>query len=259
MRENFNFKKEYNGVKVQYTDSLSVFEREIHSYHELLFCEEEKLTLHTENRCIGLDKGDLVIIPKGVYHFFDLSKRERFKRVKISFEDEFIKERGLSLFYLGTTAVSFAEGRIRTLLERLCEVIACEGKESDFFVRSAAIMLLAELEISGIKAPLLHRKNNEIIIRTVRRISENLSSDLSVFTLAKSENVSPSFLTHNFKKEVGISLHKYVLARRMAYAKELMENGEKPTKIYISCGFGDYSSFYKAYVAYYGATPSEKK
>lgn len=94
------------------------------------------------------------------------------------------------------------------------------------------------------------------MVRITEHISHNLSGDLSVRNLAKTFNVSPSFLTHRFQKEVGISLHRYITQKRMIYARECIDAGKKPTKIFADCGYKDYSSFYKAYCDFFSMSPS---
>ena len=42
-------------------------------------------------------------------------------------------------------------------------------------------------------------------------------------------------------------------------SKQMMDAGELPTHVYTKCGFNDYSSFYRAYVKYFGTAPTEKK
>ena len=90
-------------------------------------------------------------------------------------------------------------------------------------------------------------------------VSDNLSGDLSVETIASAVNISSSGIIHSFKKELGISLHNYITQRRLIYARELIINGHQPSKIYTDCGYSDYSSFYRAYVKFFGRPPSKEK
>ena len=58
-------------------------------------------------------------------------------------------------------------------------------------------------------------------------------------------------------KELGISLYKYITEKRLIFANKLLEQGEKPTKIYVQCGYKDYPTFYKAYTKMFGKSPSK--
>jgi len=49
----------------------------------------------------------------------------------------------------------------------------------------------------------------------------------------------------------------YVRTQKCILAKNLIDNGQLPTAVYTSCGFKDYSSFYRAYIKVFGRKPSE--
>ena len=86
-----------------------------------------------------------------------------------------------------------------------------------------------------------------------------LSGNLDIKSLTEIMHISPSGITHIFKKEFGIPIHKYIMQKRLVYAKRLVKSGEQLSKIYADAGFKDYSSFYKAYTNYFGYAPSEDK
>lgn len=52
---------------------------------------------------------------------------------------------------------------------------------------------------------------------------------------------------HKFKSQTGYTLHKYIQQKRLAFSKSLIIKGHKITEIYLKCGFGDYSSFIRAF------------
>jgi AraC-like DNA-binding protein len=97
---------------------------------------------------------------------------------------------------------------------------------------------------------------DRLIAATLRYIDSNISKPLDADSIAGALSVSPSTLTHSFKQEMGISLHKYVTQKRVALAQRLIAGGSIPTKVYADCGYGDYSSFYKAYFKILGHSPS---
>ena len=92
----------------------------------------------------------------------------------------------------------------------------------------------------------------------VEYINENLKNSVSIKKLSEKLNISESALTHTFKKEMGISVHKYIQQKRLVFARKLIEEGKKPTKIYFDLGYSEYSAFYKAYFKMFGHPPSNK-
>ena len=92
--------------------------------------------------------------------------------------------------------------------------------------------------------------NNEIVFACD-------NGDIDV--LSKKMNYSQSGITHLFKKELGVSIHKYILMRRLIHARNLIKNNSKISNVHTLCGYNDYSSFYKAYTKYFGYPPSAEK
>ena len=69
--------------------------------------------------------------------------------------------------------------------------------------------------------------------------------------------VEGSQLTRIVKDATGSPVWEYITAKRLALAREKMLSGMTALRIAEECGFGDYSSFYRAYVRHYGHSPRE--
>ena len=260
MTEYFNYQFNLGEIALQFSNSLSIEEREIHSYHEILYCEGANLILRTESGILETCGKQLFVIPKGKYHMFELSGVKQFTRLKISISDAIVKKLNVGIFDYDICVISYMTQCVTFLIEKLCDMISKETNE--FYINSAIMMILAELNLNVAELNINTKEclnSNEAIFKVAEYISEHLSSNLNVELLAKTVNVSPSFLTHKFQKEVGISLHRYIVQKRMVYAKERIDLGERPSKIYVDCGYRDYSSFYKAYLNFFGVSPSQNK
>ena len=68
--------------------------------------------------------------------------------------------------------------------------------------------------------------------------------------------ISKSQLCRLFKKATGSTLWQYITIKRLTKARLMLREGEKPTKVCFACGFNDYSTFYRAYIKYYGHGPN---
>ncbi len=80
---------------------------------------------------------------------------------------------------------------------------------------------------------------------------------LSLDDLSNTFFASKYVLLREFKKYTGISIHQYLLIRRILNAQELIRSGVKPKEACIQCGFSDYSSFYRAFKARCGSSPEQ--
>lgn len=262
MKTYFDETLTYNRISFCYAKKESIDEREIHPYHEILYYLDGGATILTEHYQEKLEKGTLLFIPKESYHYFQLTEPEQFTRLKISFPD--FAELGSLLKPLmhRITIMKHANSLIRHTLDQMCQMLLNE-KASDrtqVFLYGAFWMLLAEISAEHEKSTTPdHREKGHLISRTIQYIDRHLTEEIPVSAIADRMNVSASTLSHSFKKELGISLHQYVMEKRLIYArKRLTENGS-PTKIYMECGYSDYSSFYKAYLKMFGVPPSEDK
>lgn len=257
MKNYYDYKTTIEKFQLQLSNTLSIEEREIHPYHEILYCSDVQTVLHTESRQLKLMGNNLIIIPKGQYHLFDLTNIDQFARLKIVIPEETISSLPCRALFSNIQVHKAINFHTELLIRQICEVLHEEQKHKQgFYLTSSVMMLLAELtETPPIKLEHYY-ENSSVLIQITKHISQNLSDDLSIPNLAKAMNVSPSFLTHRFQKELGISIHRYITQKRMIYARELIDSGYKPTKIYLKCGYKDYSTFYKAYCNFFHIPPS---
>ena len=92
---------------------------------------------------------------------------------------------------------------------------------------------------------------NEVI----RYVNDHLLEPLTLESLAEHFYISKYTLLHDFKSYANISVHQFILQKRILYARELMQSGVGPGSAAKQSGFNDYAGFYRAFVRYYAVTP----
>lgn len=93
--------------------------------------------------------------------------------------------------------------------------------------------------------------------RVLEYIEENLDGDLSLEAMAAEVDISPIYLARAFKAAVGQSPHRYVLARRVERAKELLRNTElQVVDVALSSGFSSQSHLSYWFQRYVGVSPA---
>lgn len=93
--------------------------------------------------------------------------------------------------------------------------------------------------------------------RVVECIEAGLDQDLSLAMLAEVANYSPHFFARAFKRQMGESLHQYVLQRRLARARQLLLHSSYPiSQIAIETGFSSQSHMTSAFRRATGRTPA---
>ena len=82
---------------------------------------------------------------------------------------------------------------------------------------------------------------------------------LSLRSISETFFLSPSQLNRLFRRASGSSCWSYIQIKRLLAARELLRQGQPATVVCETCGFHDYSTFYRAYRAHFGAAPSKKQ
>jgi len=88
-------------------------------------------------------------------------------------------------------------------------------------------------------------------------IEEHLDEELSLERLADEFYVSKYHIAHVFKDNIGLSIHQYITKKRLTHCQEAIRAKMNITEVYHTYGFGDYSSFYRAFKKEFGISPKE--
>jgi AraC-like DNA-binding protein len=93
-----------------------------------------------------------------------------------------------------------------------------------------------------------------------RYIDTHISKKMSIAQLAGSVFLSESQFHHLFKAQVGITPHQYVLTKRIALAKSLIEQGRYSlAHVADLTGFASHSAFTHAFTRLQGVSPMQFK
>lgn len=96
--------------------------------------------------------------------------------------------------------------------------------------------------------------------RLIDFICANLSGRLRLADLADVAGLSQAHLARGFRRATGMSLHRYVLQRRLERARDLLSRpGNSPRAVARRCGFADSAHLSKAYKKAFGTPPSRSR
>ena len=232
---------------------------EIHPYYEILYYIGGDATFLSEKFQEDLLPGTLLLIPRATYHQFAIRSQNEYTRLVLNFPDIEDTKGLIGSAMTGIRIIRRPEGRMTDLLKQMCQVVCSESPETErsVFLYGAFLMLFAALKMEDVEitSPRL-REEDRLISECICYIEQHFRSKISAEMIARQMNVSVSTLFHCFKKELGTSLYRYITEKRLIYAHKLISAGQKPTKVYLECGYSDYPTFYKAYRKMFGQPPS---
>lgn len=101
------------------------------------------------------------------------------------------------------------------------------------------------------------------VSRTQREIIEYLNAhfteSVTLDALAEKFFISKHYLNRVFRKATGTTVMDYLIYKRVTYVQQLLVNGVPISQAAAMAGFGDYTTFYRAYVKRFGHAPSQDR
>lgn len=99
--------------------------------------------------------------------------------------------------------------------------------------------------------------DNPHIIRAVAYIRQNMAKNLTLVKVADETHVSPSYLSHLFRKELGTTYSSYYNEMRVQYSALLLHGPRKINQVAYELGFTDCKYFSKVFKRFMGESPKE--
>lgn len=233
--------------------------KEMHTYHEIFFFIGGDAEFICELGKEKLLPGTTVIIPKETFHQFVVFGPEcDYHRCVFNFENvselnSLIDQRLAKIMLIQNDEISAIFQKLRNLIDS-----PMEQPETNILTKALFAQLLVQIK----EMPRHEPEHSPIDVITQNALScINASSDYS-FTVSELANVlhiSSSHLSHIFKKDLHISVYKYILEKRLILANRRIREGIPPTQAASECGFSDYAGFYRQYKKMFGQAPSEAK
>lgn len=111
--------------------------------------------------------------------------------------------------------------------------------------------------LSSIPRQISSTSKNALVQDIINYINENYKYIEALSEISHVLNYSVSHLCMIFKKNVGITIHDYILSKRLNNVEALYKSGETLTSASIHSGFSSYNSFSYAYKKKYKKSPKQ--
>ena len=99
---------------------------------------------------------------------------------------------------------------------------------------------------------------NSKLFKLIHHIEKNLSSGISIGAMCKISGISRNQLIAEFKRELGMTPHSFIIECKIAEARRMLEESSMSIKeISDSCGFENIEVFYRTFKQFTSLPPGE--
>lgn len=211
-----------------------------------------------------LQKGDILIMKPAESHYIEVDKGYPYTRFVINFPVDIFegidksgalvsaytqRENGQFNLYRST---DFKNGSYEFYFRNM--LLPSENRRMQLI--SNLIPLLNEIS-TAFKAKRDGTVSETNEYKIVSYINRNLFKQITLDDICREFFISKPQLCRSFKAATGSTVWNYITAKRLVTAKNMIQSGQSPTKVFSECGFSDYSSFYRAYIKKHGVSPAQ--
>lgn len=249
-----------NLITFKYAKGASTeYGKEFHSFHEIIYFMGGDAKFISENVQLPVKPNTLIVIPAETYHQFIINGSQMdyhrcvFHFVNIPELKELIDAS------MDTTLLIEMNPKFHFLFEQMIAFTEPprSNEVTSILMQSVLSLILNEIA-SNNYVNIEQNVPNTISDKCTAYIAKHIHNPISVEDIAKELNVSVSHLAHSFKKQMNISIHQYILKKKLVIAHHKILDGKPATQAAMECGFNDYSGFYKQFKKMFNKAPSDR-
>lgn len=263
--------------EIYYYNDLNLSKVELHShdYYEFYFFLEGNVSIQIGENLYPVKYGDVMLIPPYISHrpiihstdipyrrfVFWISQDYCHHLCSISSDYfylmEYVQKHQRYIFHNDRITFNSLQSQIMRLIEEMNADRFGKHTQISLYVNE----LVLHLNRLMYERNMSRKKTHEISLyqNLIRYIEDHLEQDLSLELLAKEFYVSKYHIAHVFKDNLGMSIHQYITKKRLELCRGAILSEMSITQVYQTFGFGDYSSFFRAFKKEYGISPRDFK
>lgn len=253
--------------------SLKNVDIHTHDYYEFYFFLGGNVSLQIDKDIHPVSPGDMVIVPPGLAHrpiIHDVA--EPYSRFVFWISSEFcnhllslssdygylmqlVSTRKTYVFHNDKITFNSIIAKLTRLLEEMQANRFGKGAQIPVYVMD--LLLFLNRLVYEENHPASALDNDSLYQNICNFIEAHIEEDLSLERISGEFFMSKYHIAHIFKSNLGLSIHQYITKKRLTYCRQSILSGMSITNAYETFGFGDYSSFYRAFKKEYGISPKD--
>lgn len=235
-----------------------------HDKHELYYLEKGRNKYLVGNEIYILNAGDMLFIPKGIFHRTDRYETDYNARLLLVFDDSFAGTEYLPfLDKMAKNKFIRIPADKRSQIEQVFHSVSHEVRHhSEHYVEMEKLYLRQLLLlIDRYRVGVINGTPNDsyrLIQDSASYISNHYNAALSLDFLAGRYSLSKSYFSKLFKEVTGVCLSEYINVIRVTAAETLLAKREMSvTAVAEACGFNDSNYFATVFKKIKGISPKQ--
>lgn len=246
-----------------------------HNYYEFYFFLEGNVSMNIEGTLFPLKPGDVVIIPPNVPHHAllhdgQLPYRRFVFWISIEYCNDLLQLSPDYVYLMQHTRITkhyvfhydiIAFNTLQSKVFRLIEELHSSrfGRDAKITLCVNDLILHLNRSIYEMEHPKPRHEEQDLYQNLLLFIEDHLDEDLTLDYLAEHFFVSKYHIAHVFKENLGLSIHQFIIKKRLRMCQEAILSHTSISDVYLMYGFKDYSSFFRAFKKEFGMSPKEYK
>ncbi|GAA2970875.1 AraC family transcriptional regulator [Lentilactobacillus parakefiri] len=244
-----------------------------HTDHiELILFISGDVTFYTPHKAFPIKPGYLIAIPNGVWHRVVTKNADPYERIFLNIKVSLINELStpntnlLDCFKTNKSEDVNILNPTQDFIDDyigFCDQLIPTLDKNEYGDDVKTRILLSQILLLANKVrPIKNQPKNVMppfLEEVTSFIDENLANNLSLAAFADQFFMNPNYLDRTFKKYTGLSIHRYVVEKRIELAKQLLRSGKSVTLVCEKSGFRHYSNFIRTFNTIVGISPGKYK
>lgn len=244
-----------------------------HDFHKILLFLDGNVGYCVEGRSYELRPGDIVLVRAGEIHRPIVHDSHPYERMILYLSPDFLnpdRQEGYDLNLIFSMAAGTcsslisvhpsASAALTLYIGQLKDSLLPDAYAAPLFQKASVLSFLVWLNRILKDGGIRYRDaaaSNPHILQILEDISQNLTDELSVDSLAAKYHLNRSYLMHLFKAETGFTILNYITEKRLFLSRQYIKSGMSLTQSCFASGFRDYSSFYRVFRSRFGIPPKD--
>lgn len=249
-----------------------------HNFFEIIYVMEGEFSVLVHDRTYMLHRGDFLLINCNIMHRYQPVEKKSApsRRIILWITDKMLErlsegEMNLAACFDREPARAYHfpicyEDILRGYLLKLAMSQVLEGEQPGtkaVMDRGYLALFFAYLNTLCHAGEYLYTEEmmaeNPLVERVSTYIDAHMKEAVTLEDIAAYVHMSKYHFLRKFKEITGVTVHAFLVHKRLIKACEAIREGKSITQAWQCCGFADYSSFLRNFRAAYGVAPGKYK